>query len=117
VGGVTRRRRAPRAVSGRAARRIAAGRLALQRPELWNLNGRMHVGGERAGLPLSNWTELDVWQYIRAERVALPDLYFAHPGGRASCATDCCSPFSPFVRIDSRREVQEGRSVSAPWAT
>jgi len=51
-----------------------------QRPELWALyNGRARPGENVRVFPLSNWTELDVWQYIRRERVELPSIYFAHP--------------------------------------
>src|SRR5919106_6483390 len=50
-----------------------------QRPELWNLyNGQTAPGEHVRVFPLSNWTELDVWNYIRAEGVELPELYFAH---------------------------------------
>ena len=50
-----------------------------QRPELWNLyNGRIRRGESVRVFPLSNWTELDVWQYIARERLALPSIYFAH---------------------------------------
>jgi len=50
-----------------------------QRPELWALyNGRHRPGEHVRVFPLSNWTELDVWQYIEAERIALPEIYFAH---------------------------------------
>ena len=50
-----------------------------QRPELWNLyNGRIHVGESIRVFPLSNWTELDIWQYIARENIAIPDLYLAH---------------------------------------
>jgi sulfate adenylyltransferase subunit 2 len=50
-----------------------------QRPELWNLyNGRIHAGESIRVFPLSNWTELDIWQYIGHEDVALPQIYFAH---------------------------------------
>ena len=50
-----------------------------QRPELWNLfNGRKHHGEHFRVFPLSNWTEMDVWQYIKQEQIALPSLYFAH---------------------------------------
>ncbi len=50
-----------------------------QRPELWSLyNGRVHKGENIRVFPISNWTELDVWQYIRREGIELPDLYFAH---------------------------------------
>ena len=50
-----------------------------QRPELWNLyNGRHRPGEHVRVFPLSNWTELDVWRYVAAERIALPSLYYAH---------------------------------------
>ncbi len=50
-----------------------------QRPELWNLyNGRVHPGESIRVFPLSNWTELDIWQYILQEQVSLPSIYFAH---------------------------------------
>ena len=50
-----------------------------QRPELWNLfNGRKHMGEHFRVFPISNWTELDVWQYLATEEVPLPSLYFAH---------------------------------------
>jgi len=50
-----------------------------QRPELWNLfNGRKHTGEHFRVFPLSNWTELDVWQYIARENLRIPDLYFSH---------------------------------------
>src|SRR6201993_2274721 len=50
-----------------------------QRPELWNLyNGRIHKGEHVRVFPLSNWTELDVWQYIAAEGLEIPTIYFAH---------------------------------------
>ena len=49
-----------------------------QRPELWSLyNGRIHLGESIRVFPLSNWTELDIWQYIGEEGIELPDLYFA----------------------------------------
>ena len=50
-----------------------------QRPELWNLfNGRHHHGEHFRIFPLSNWTEMDVWQYIKHEAIDLPSLYFSH---------------------------------------
>ncbi len=49
-----------------------------QRPELWNIyNGRINPGESVRIFPLSNWTELDIWQYIRVEHIKIPDLYFA----------------------------------------
>jgi sulfate adenylyltransferase subunit 2 len=51
----------------------------LQRPELWNLyNARTRKGEHIRVFPISNWTELDVWQYIARERLELPSIYFAH---------------------------------------
>jgi sulfate adenylyltransferase subunit 2 len=50
-----------------------------QRPELWNLyNGRKQPNEHFRVFPLSNWTELDVWQYIQSEKIELPSLYFSH---------------------------------------
>jgi sulfate adenylyltransferase subunit 2 len=50
-----------------------------QRPELWNLyNGRHRAGEHLRVFPLSNWTELDVWQYVAADGVELPSIYYAH---------------------------------------
>ncbi len=50
-----------------------------QRPELWDLyNARVHKGEHMRAFPISNWTELDVWQYIEREKLELPSIYFAH---------------------------------------
>ena len=50
-----------------------------QRPELWGLyNGRIHDGESIRVFPLSNWTELDIWQYVEQEGIELPSIYFAH---------------------------------------
>ncbi len=51
----------------------------LQRPELWSIyNGRIHKGENVRVFPISNWTELDIWNYIRTEKIDLPSIYFAH---------------------------------------
>ncbi len=51
----------------------------LQRPELWNIfNGKIHKGENVRVFPISNWTELDIWNYIRREKIDLPSIYFAH---------------------------------------
>lgn len=51
----------------------------LQRPELWNIyNGKIHKGENVRVFPISNWTELDIWNYVRQEKVGLPSIYFAH---------------------------------------
>ena len=50
-----------------------------QRPELWNIyNGRLRRGEQARVFPISNWTELDVWQYIAEEQLEVPSIYFAH---------------------------------------
>jgi sulfate adenylyltransferase subunit 2 len=50
-----------------------------QRPELWNIfNGKKHMGEHFRVFPISNWTEMDVWQYIMLENIKIPNLYFSH---------------------------------------
>jgi sulfate adenylyltransferase subunit 2 len=50
-----------------------------QRPEIWSIyNGRVHKGENVRVFPISNWTELDVWQYVQRENIPLPAIYFAH---------------------------------------
>jgi sulfate adenylyltransferase subunit 2 len=50
-----------------------------QRPELWNLyNGRKRPGEHFRAFPISNWTEMDVWQYILLEKIPIPSIYFCH---------------------------------------
>jgi sulfate adenylyltransferase subunit 2 len=77
-----------------------------QRPELWNLfNARIHKGENIRAFPISNWTELDVWQYIARERLALPSIYFAHVrsvvrrGGSLVPVTDL-TPSRPGERVE-----------------
>ena len=67
-----------------------------QRPELWNIyNGKIHKGENVRVFPISNWTELDVWNYIRRENIELPSIYFAHErdvitrNGQLMAAADC----------------------------
>jgi sulfate adenylyltransferase subunit 2 len=51
----------------------------MQRPELWSLyNGRLHAGEHMRIFPISNWTELDVWDYIGREGIEIPSIYFSH---------------------------------------
>src|SRR5690348_11776369 len=72
----------------------------LQRPELWQtFNGKIHKGENVRVFPISNWTELDIWNYIRAENIPLPSIYFTlerevieHEGQLIAV--------SPFIRID-----------------
>jgi sulfate adenylyltransferase subunit 2 len=70
-----------------------------QRPELWSLyNGRIHRGEHARVFPISNWTELDVWQYIAEEELEVPSIYFAHD--RDVFARDgMLYAVSPFVAL------------------
>ncbi len=78
-----------------------------QRPELWNLyNARVNRGEHMRVFPISNWTELDVWQYIARERLALPSLYLAHPRavvrrGGALVPVTALTPASQGERVET----------------
>src|SRR5690606_20462867 len=75
-----------------------------QRPELWNLyNTRVHRGENIRVFPLSNWTELDVWHYIRREGLRLPSIYFAHRR-RVFERDGILLPDSPYVTGDEDGE-------------
>jgi sulfate adenylyltransferase subunit 2 len=81
-----------------------------QRPELWDLyNGKIHKGENVRVFPISNWTELDVWNYIRRENIPLPSIYFAHErevitrNGQLMAA-------SPFLNMDEE-DVVERKNV------
>ncbi|WP_062305618.1 sulfate adenylyltransferase subunit CysD [Demequina subtropica] len=70
-----------------------------QRPELWNLyNGRVHMGESIRVFPLSNWTELDIWDYINSRGIEVPSIYLAHErdvfhrDGMWMAANEFCSP-------------------------
>src|ERR1700751_5675518 len=72
----------------------------LQRPELWSIyNGRIHKGENVRAFQISNWTELDVWNYIRKENIALPSIYFAHEREVIEHEGQLVA-VSPFIRID-----------------
>jgi sulfate adenylyltransferase subunit 2 len=77
----------------------------LQRPEIWNIyNGRIHKGENVRIFPISNWTELDIWNYIRKEKIALPSIYFAHD--RKVIRHDGqLVAMSDFVQLDETDEV------------
>jgi len=69
-----------------------------QRPELWSLfNARVGPGEHVRVFPISNWTELDIWQYIARERLAVPSIYLAHarPVVRRGNALVCVTPLTP----------------------
>ena len=89
-----------------------------QRPELWNLyNARHHKGEHIRVFPLSNWTELDVWNYIGHERIDTPSIYLAHR--RQVVQRDgMLMAVGPASRASRRtRRPSRRRCASAPWAT
>lgn len=72
----------------------------LQRPELWNIyNGRIQKGENVRVFPISNWTELDVWHYIKRENIELPSIYFAHQREVLEHEGQLIA-VSDFIRID-----------------
>ena len=72
----------------------------LQRPELWNTyNGKIHKGENVRAFPISNWTELDIWNYIRREKIELPSIYFAHDREVLEYEGQYVA-VSDFIRID-----------------
>lgn len=80
-----------------------------QRPELWDIyNGRKHIGEHFRIFPISNWTELDVWMYIKREAIPLPSLYFSH---ERTCIRrgDTLLAHSEFIKLQDRDEVLDLR--------
>ncbi|HZX59483.1 MAG TPA: sulfate adenylyltransferase subunit CysD [Mucilaginibacter sp.] len=81
-----------------------------QRPELWNLyNGKIHKGENVRVFPISNWTELDVWNYIRRENIPLPTIYFAHERDVIT-RNGVYMAASPFLNMDEE-DVVERKNV------
>jgi sulfate adenylyltransferase subunit 2 len=79
-----------------------------QRPELWNIfNGRKNLGEHFRVFPISNWTEMDVWNYIMQENIAIPNLYFAHERAVVQ-RLDTWLPVSEFLALrDGERVVKK----------
>ena len=78
-----------------------------QRPELWNLfNSKKHNGEHFRVFPISNWTEMDVWEYIKMENIALPSLYFSH---KRECVVrdGVILAKSKFITLKENEEVVE----------
>lgn len=71
-----------------------------QRPELWNLFNGKHFEGEHfRAFPISNWTEMDVWNYILRENIKIPSLYFAHQR-QVIWKNESWIPYSEFLKLD-----------------
>lgn len=76
-----------------------------QRPELWNLfNGLKHFGENFRVFPISNWTEMDIWQYILLENIELPSLYFSHK-------RECFVRNGTILSVNDFQEVRENEEV------
>jgi sulfate adenylyltransferase subunit 2 len=77
-----------------------------QRPELWNIyNGRIRKGENVRAFPISNWTELDIWNYIQREKIDLPSIYFAHERDVIDYEGQWVA-VSPYIRLDTGDRVQ-----------
>ena len=77
-----------------------------QRPELWNLlNGKYFQGEHFRAFPISNWTELDVWNYIKRENIAIPSLYFSHQR-EVVWRNDSWIPNSEFLKLEENEKIE-----------
>lgn len=77
-----------------------------QRPELWNLLNGKHFQGEHfRAFPISNWTELDVWNYIKRENIAIPSLYFSHQR-EVVWRNDSWIPNSEFLKLEENEKIE-----------
>ncbi len=73
----------------------------LQRPELWNMfNGKIEKGENVRVFPISNWTELDVWNYIKRENIQLPSIYFTHERECVLTENGQLMNTNPFIQLD-----------------
>lgn len=80
-----------------------------QRPELWNIyNGKISKGENVRVFPISNWTELDVWNYIRREKIELPSIYFSHEREILEYEGQLIAT-SEFIRIDEGDRISNKR--------
>ncbi|MEZ4792882.1 MAG: sulfate adenylyltransferase subunit CysD [Gelidibacter sp.] len=77
-----------------------------QRPELWNLFNGKHFEGEHFRVfPISNWTEMDVWNYIEKEDLRIPSLYFAHER-KVVWRNDSWIPYSEFLNLEVNEKIE-----------
>lgn len=77
-----------------------------QRPELWNiLNGKYFEGEHFRAFPISNWTEMDVWNYIRRENIEIPSLYLAHERD-VVWRNDSWIPVSEYLKLEDNEKVE-----------
>ncbi len=78
-----------------------------QRPELWNLLNGKHFEGEHfRAFPISNWTEMDVWNYIKRENISIPSLYFAHER-EVVFRSNSWIPVSEYLKLDESEQIEK----------
>jgi sulfate adenylyltransferase subunit 2 len=78
-----------------------------QRPELWNIfNGKKRLGEHFRVFPLSNWTEMDIWQYIYMEEIDIPDIYFTHKR-RVFNRDGVWLAEAPFMKLKATEKIEE----------
>jgi sulfate adenylyltransferase subunit 2 len=78
-----------------------------QRPELWNLLNGKHFEGEHfRAFPISNWTEMDVWNYIKRENLSIPSLYFAHER-EVVFRSNSWIPVSEYLKLEESEQVEK----------
>ena len=78
-----------------------------QRPELWNLlNGKQFEGEHFRAFPISNWTEMDVWNYIKRENISIPSLYFAHER-EVVFRSNSWIPVSEYLKLEEGEKVEK----------
>ena len=78
-----------------------------QRPELWNLLNGKHFEGEHfRAFPISNWTEMDVWNYIKRENISIPSLYFAHER-EVVFRSNSWIPVSEYLQLEEGEKVEK----------
>lgn len=76
-----------------------------QRPELWNIFNGKHFEGEHfRAFPISNWTEMDVWNYISREKISIPSLYYAHER-EVVWRSNSWIPHSEFLILEDNEEI------------
>jgi len=81
----------------------------LQRPELWHTyNGKIHKGENVRVFPISNWTELDIWNYIKRENIGLPSVYFSHEREVLEYQNALIA-VSPYIQIDENDKISTRR--------
>lgn len=77
-----------------------------QRPELWNIFNGKHFEGEHfRAFPISNWTEMDVWNYINREKIDIPSLYYAHER-KVVWRNDSWIPFSEYLVLEENEKIE-----------